>query len=210
MKKKIKILGLGGTITMIPDPSTGVLKPAKNVKEISNLIPFLGKIGDITFQEIENIDSTNINPNHWTKLAKKVAEIYQDCDGIIITHGTDTMAYTASALSLALGRGLKISVVFTGSQLPLVACGTDARFNLESAVKTIIQASNENIAEVMIVFSDRVLRANRTIKTSEAKFPAFDSPAFPHLAEITAHWNIIYSPGSESAEKKRFKTQAVF
>ena len=170
---------------MIPDRE-GVLKPARNVKEILKIVPSLKKMADVSFHVLENRDSTNINPSHWTKLALCVAGIHDKVDAIIVTHGTDTMAYTAGALALQLGRGLKIPIVFTGSQLPLIAHGTDAKFNLENSMKTVLKACDEDIAEVMIVFSDRVLRASRAIKTSEAKFPAFDSPAFPHLARIDA------------------------
>ncbi len=187
MKSKLKvlILGYGGTIAMVPD-THGVLKPAKRIEEILAIVPSLQEMADVTFFELENRDSTNINPSHWTKLAMKISETTESYDGIIVTHGTDTMSYTAGAVSLALGRDLQIPIVFTGSQLPLVADGTDARFNLENSMKTILEAQATGIAEVMIVFSDRVLRASRAIKTSEAKFPAFDSPAFPHLATITA------------------------
>ncbi len=184
-KLKVLILGYGGAIAMVPDPR-GVLKPAKSIEEILAVVPSLREMAEVTFLELENRDSTNINPSHWTKLAMKIAEVHDGYDGIIVTHGTDTMAYTAGAVSLALGRTLQIPIVFTGSQLPLIAHGTDARFNLENAMKTVIEAKQSRIAETMIVFSDRVLRANRSIKTSEAKFPAFDSPAFPHLATITA------------------------
>jgi len=184
-KRKIVILGFGGTIAMVPDPS-GVLKPAKSVEEILTIVPSLKEMADVSFKELECRDSTNINPSHWTKLALKIQEIHDQADAIIVTHGTDTMAYTAGGVALALGRGLKIPIIFTGSQLPLVAYGTDARFNLENSMKAALQACEEKIAEVMIVFSDSVLRAVRAIKISEAKFPAFDSPAFPHLARIDA------------------------
>lgn len=182
---KILILGYGGTIAMVPD-AHGVLKPAKRIEEILDIVPSIREMAEVDFVELENRDSTNINPSHWTKLALKIAEIGKDYDGVIVTHGTDTMAYTAGAVSLAFGRNLQLPICFTGSQLPLVTHGTDARFNLENAMKTILEANRRGIAEVMIVFSDRVLRANRAIKTSEAKFHAFDSPAFPHLAAITA------------------------
>ncbi len=170
---------------MVPDKA-GVLKPAKTVEEIINIVPSLKEMADVDFIELENRDSTNINPTHWAKLTIKIAELHDKYDGVIVTHGTDTMAYTAGAVAIALGKGLKIPIVFTGSQLPLVVHGTDARFNLENSMKTVIRASEEKISEVMIVFSDRVLRAARAIKTSEANFPAFDSPAYPHLAAITA------------------------
>lgn len=170
---------------MVPD-SEGILKPAKSIEEILNIVPSIKEMAEVVFEEIENRDSTNINPVHWVKLAEKIANEHNRYDGILVTHGTDTMAYTASAISFALGRGLKIPVVFTGAQLPLVSFGTDARFNLENAVKTILKGAEDKVAEVMIVFSDRVLRANRTIKTSESRFPAFDSPAYSPLATITA------------------------
>jgi L-asparaginase len=201
MNKRIVILGFGGTIAMVPD-SNGVLKPAKSVEEIIAIVPSLKEMADVTFMELENRDSTNINPSHWTKLALKIAELHDTCEGIIVTHGTDTMAYTASAVALTLGRGLKIPVVFTGSQLPLVTYGTDARFNLENSMKTVLKASEEQISEVMVVFSDRVLRGARSIKTSEANFPAFDSPAFPHLATITAigvNFNLVITNKKEEA-----------
>ncbi|MBI4599582.1 asparaginase [Candidatus Uhrbacteria bacterium] len=184
-KRKVAILGFGGTIAMVPD-SSGILKPAKSVEEIIAIVPSLKEMADVSFQELERRDSTNINPSHWTKLALKISEIQNTVDAIIVTHGTDTMAYTAGGVALALGRTLKIPVAFTGSQLPLIAYGTDARFNLENSMKTVLQACDSGIAEVMIVFSDCALRGCRAIKTSEAKFPAFDSPAFPHLARIDA------------------------
>jgi len=198
--RKVLILGFGGTIAMIPD-SFGVLKPAKSVEEILTIVPTIKEMADVSFHELENLDSTNINPSHWTKLAIYIEKIHDKFNAIIITHGTDTMTYTASALALALGRGLKIPIVFTGSQLPLVAYGTDAKFNLENSMKTVLKACDEEIAEVMVVFSDRVLRASRSIKISEAKFPAFDSPAFPHLASIDAV-GIHFIPNALKVDKE--------
>lgn len=184
-KRKVLILGFGGTIAMVPD-AANVLRPAKSVEEIIRIVPALSDMADVSFLELENRDSTNINPGHWTKLAFEIAEVHRTYDGVIVTHGTDTMAYTAGAISLVLGRALKIPIVFTGSQLPLVAYGSDARFNLEWAMRTIHTAWEEKIAEVMIVFSDLVLRASRTVKVSESHFRAFDSPAFPPLSRISA------------------------
>ena len=200
-KKRIIILGFGGTIAMVPD-ANGILKPAKNIDEIISIVPTLRENADIQFEQIENLDSTNINPSHWKKLILKIADVCGDYEGIIITHGTDTMAYTASAVSLGLGRGLKIPIVFTGSQLPLVSFGTDARFNLENSMKTLLKAIDGSINEVMIVFSDRVLRASRAIKTSESKFAAFDSPAFPDLAYVNAV-GVSFNPNAFTIEKGR-------
>jgi len=185
MKKKILILGFGGTIAMVPD-ANGVLCPAKSIEEILSIVPSLGEMADVTVKQLVSLDSTNIDPHHWVVLIDAIAKDHDNFDGIIVTHGTDTMAYTACAVSFAFGRGLKKSIVFTGSQLPLLEYGTDAKFNLENSLKVVVEAINQNIAEVMIVFSDCILRGNRTIKISESKFSAFNSPAFPHLGSITA------------------------
>ncbi len=170
---------------MVPD-SSGVLCPAKSIEEMLAIVPTLGEVADLTVKQIVNLDSTNLNPHHWVTLIDAISSEIESYDGILVTHGTDTMAYTSCAVSLAFGRGLKKPIVFTGSQLPLVGYGTDARFNLENALKVVVEASNENIAEVMIVFGDRILRGNRSIKTSESKFNAFDTPAIPNLGIITA------------------------
>ena len=107
-------------------------------------------------------------------------------DGFLITHGTNTMAYTASALALAFGAGLQKPIVVTGSQLPLTVFGNDARFNFENSVKVLSQACEEQIAEVMIVFDDLVLRGGRAVKVSESAFRAFQSPALSAIGEITS------------------------
>lgn len=211
MKKKVAILGFGGTIAMVPNEK-GALIPAKSVKDLITFAHKLEELVEVTLTQLENRDSTNINHTHWAELANKIAEIHNEYDGIIVTHGTDTMAYTAGAVALALGKDLQIPVVFTGSQLPIVDPGTDARFNLENSMKTVLQACDEKIAEVMIVFSDRVLRAVRTIKTSEARFDAFDSPALPYLAQITAT-GVAFGPLAfrvNQDKSKELKAQAEF
>ena len=158
--KNILIIGFGGTIAMTPDSTRGgVLRPAKTIDEILTLVPTLRGHANITLKQILNIDSTNVNPSHWAMLAIAIADSISGYDAIIVTHGTDTMAYTATAISFAIGSNPPIPIIFTGSQLPLVEFGTDARFNLENAVKTAIHASEMGVNEVMIVFNDRVLRA---------------------------------------------------
>ena len=192
MKKKVLILGFGGTIAMVPDKN-GVLRPAKSIEEILAIVPTLREMADVTVKQIINLDSTNLNHHHWVTLIDAIIADYDKYDGILVTHGTDTMSYTACAVSFAFGRGLKKPIVFTGSQLPLIEYGTDARFNLENALRVLVEASIKNIAEVMIVFSDKILRGNRSIKTSESKFTAFDSPAIPNIGIITAT-GVSFSP----------------
>src|SRR5579871_3600275 len=98
--KKIAILGFGGTIGMVPSPNG--LVPAKSIEELLTYVPELKHLADIELTQLENRDSTNINPDHWSLLAKKLWSLEKEVDGIIVTHGTDTMSYTASAISLAL------------------------------------------------------------------------------------------------------------
>lgn len=192
MKKKILIVGYGGTIVMVIDPIRKAIVPAKNIQEILKLIPSVGDIAHVSFEILENKDSTDVGPSDWSRLAMFIYDNHDKYDGFVITHGTNTMAYTASALTLALGKGLKKPVIVTGSQLPLSVYGNDARFNFENAVKTAVVASEQNIAEVMIVFNDLILRGCRSVKVSESKFRAFESPAFPEIGTITStgiHFN---------------------
>ncbi len=173
---------------MVPDPTTGTLEPAKSVNDILKLVPALGDQADVELVQLENLDSSELNQSHWTKFATAIATAVasKKYSGIIVLHGTDTMAYSATAVAFVLGKELWIPVVFTGSQLPLVNFGTDARFNLENSMKVVLQAQEQGVAEVMIVFDKLVLRATRSIKVSEAAFNAFNSPAFEPLATITA------------------------
>ncbi len=184
----VLILGGGGTVAMIPDPQTGTLIPAKTIEDITALVPSLAEHAVLELRQLENLDSTELNQSHWTRFGMEIAKAIETgkYDGIIFTHGTDTMAYTATAVALILGRRVTIPVIFTGSQLPLVSFGTDARFNLENAMRTIIRARQRGVAEVMIVFNKFALRACRSVKVSEADFIAFGSPAFLPLAEISA------------------------
>lgn len=204
-QRRIIILGMGGTITMGRDPS-GVLKPMGRLEDILFSIPWVKRPmvenpleEQVAFRELKNLDSTNITPSHWAKLAFEIAEIHGQYDGVIVTHGTDTMPYTAGAVALVLGRQLQIPVVFTGAQLPLWAPGTDARTNLDRALETIHTACDQDICEVMIVFGNRVLRACRAIKVSEADFQAFDSPAVLPLGRITAR-GVEFAPHARKVQ----------
>lgn len=186
MNKKIALIGFGGTIAMVPN-AEGALAPATSADELVEHAPGIKKMGaDLEVINLLNKDSTNLNPDDWRLLINKLAKLRAEYDGVIVTHGTDTMAYTATATAFAFGRSLPMPIIFTGSQLPMVDPGTDARVNLERSMKVLLEVSNENINETIIVFSDKVMRAARTIKTSEARFDAFDSPAFAPLAVITA------------------------
>ena len=169
-KKKILIIGYGGTIVMVVDETRKAVVPAKNLDEILAKLPTINDVADIDMDFLSNEDSTNVGPNDWTRIAIYIRDKHDQYDAFVITHGTNTLAYTASALTLALGTGLKKPIVLTGSQLPLSVYGNDARFNFENAIKTAAEASKRDINEVMIVFSDTILRGCRSVKSVNYRF----------------------------------------
>lgn len=171
---------------MVVNEERKAVEPAKNLDEILNMLPRMDELADIEMDILENKDSANITPDDRTRLAMYIYKKHDDYDAFVITHGTNTMANTASALSLAFGDWLQKPVIITWSQLPLSVYGNDARFNFENAIKTAVEAAEENIAEVMITFNHVVLRWSRSMKVSESAFDAFASPAFPVLWDITA------------------------
>jgi L-asparaginase len=190
-KKEISILIIytGGTIGMVHDPETGSLVPI-DFRHITDHVPELRKFGydlhSVSFNPVK--DSSNIDPDVWIKMAEIIENSYNDFDGFVVLHGTDTMAYTASALSFML-ENLAKPVILTGSQLPIGLLRTDGRENLITAID--IAASTENgvpsVPEVCIYFDNKLTRGNRTTKMSAEHFDAFYSPNYPPLAEVGLH-----------------------
>src|SRR3989338_605274 len=178
-KPKICLLFCGGTIGMVRNRSTGVLEPAQDASEILRLFPELQKIIQFDFKVLVNIDSSNMSPDIWTQIARKIHELYDLYDGFVIAHGTDTMAYTASAISFAL-QNLNKPIVLTGSLVPLNEIGSDGRNNLIYACLT----ATLDIAEVCIVLSNHIIRGNRAKKFHESFSALFHSPNFPVLGEL--------------------------
>lgn len=174
---------------MVHDPNTGSLVPI-DFRHISDHVPELRKFGydlhSISFDPVK--DSSNIDPGVWIKIAEIIEESYDDFDGFVILHGTDTMAYTASALSFML-ENLAKPVILTGSQLPIGLLRTDGRENLITAIE--IAAAMENglpaVPEVCIFFDNKLTRGNRTTKMSAEHFDAFYSPNYHPLAEVGLH-----------------------
>ena len=193
IKPKILILYTGGTIGMITDPSTGSLKPF-DFNHITKEIPELAKIkcslAAVSFKQ--PIDSSNMNFSAWKKMGDFIWKNYHKYDGFVVLHGSDTMAYSASALSFMF-RNLSKPIVFTGSQLPIGTIRTDGKENLITAIE--IAAAKKNkvpiIREVVIYFEYQLYRANRTTKVSSEDFEAFKSFNYPTLAE--AGINIKYN-----------------
>lgn len=164
---------------MIRNHQTGALQPATNAAEIIRDFPEIQKHIHLDFKMIVNIDSSNMNPSHWTEIATKIYQLYDQYDGFVIAQGTDTMAYTASALSYAL-QNLSKPIVFTGSLIPLNELASDGRNNLIYACLT----SALDIAEVCIVFANKIIRGNRAKKHHESFIEVFHSPNFPYLGEL--------------------------
>jgi L-asparaginase len=202
MGKSISVLIIytGGTIGMVNDPVTGTLVPI-DFGHISEQVPELRRFGfnleSLTFDPV--IDSSDVSPETWIKIADAISDNYDHFDGFVVLHGTDTMAYSASALSFMLA-GLEKPVIFTGAQLPIGVLRTDGKENLITAIE--IAAASENglplVPEVCIYFENKLLRGNRTIKFSAEHFNAFSSPNLPPLAEaglqIRYNRNLIRYP----------------
>ena len=187
MKKRTSILLIytGGTIGMMQDARSGELKPF-NFKALTKQIPELSKF-DIDLSSISfeiPLDSSNMHPRVWIKLATIIKDNYLNYDGFVILHGSDTMSYTASALSFML-ENLDKPVILTGSQLPIGIIRTDGKENLITAIE-IASAQLKNkpiVSEVCIYFEYQLYRGNRTFKYNSAHFDAFKSPNYPELAK---------------------------
>ncbi|MBO7074370.1 MAG: type I asparaginase [Bacteroidales bacterium] len=185
-KPSILVLYTGGTIGMMKDPRTGSLVPFDfgNIYEHMPILRNLDYV--IDFYSFENlIDSSNMTPEFWIELAEKIEENYEKYDGFVVLHGSDTMAYSASALSFML-ENLAKPVVFTGSQLPMGMVRSDGRENFVTSIE--IAASKINgepcVPEVCIFFENQLLRGNRATKFNAENFNAFSSGNYPPLAEV--------------------------
>lgn len=188
-RPSLLLLYCGGTIGMRQDAVTSALSPQLSAKDLLKTDAHLRNEFSIRTKTITNIDSTNMQPHHWETIASTIAEHYADFDGFVVAHGTDTMSYTASALSFAL-QNLGKPVVFTGAQVPPEILGSDALGNLIHAC----QVATMDFAEVVIVFGNNILRGNRSTKVSESDRNAFISPVFPDLGTIRLQPELTY-PG---------------
>jgi L-asparaginase len=188
-RTSLLVIYTGGTIGMVQDQDSGTLIPFR-FENILEEIPELKNSGFnlASFALDPPVDSSNVKPSLWVKLAEIISERYNEYDGFIILHGTDTMAYSASALSFMLDN-LGKPVIFTGSQLPIGSFRTDSKENLVAAVE-IAAAKKDGlpvVPEVGIYFENRLYRGNRTTKNSTVHFRAFVSGNYPALAETGVH-----------------------
>jgi len=191
-KAKILLIYTGGTIGMMKDFETGALK-AFNFSKLISKIPELKQldceIETISFEK--PLDSSNMTSIHWISIANSIQNNYDAFDGFVVLHGSDTMSYTASALSFML-ENLSKPVIITGSQLPIGDLRTDAKENLITAIQIAsLQSKNKSIiSEVGLYFEYKLYRGNRTTKINAEHFNAFASPNYPELAESGVHLKI--------------------
>ncbi len=176
--KKILMLATGGTIAC--KRTENGLKPVMSSDELLKYVPEVKDVCIAETKQLFNVDSTDIRPHHWLSMAQAVRENYDEYDGFVITHGTDTMAYTAAALSYLLLSTPK-PVVITGAQKPVDMENTDARVNLYDS---FVYASDENASGVHIVFDGQVILGTRAKKTRSKSYNAFSSINYPAVAHV--------------------------
>ena len=205
-KAKILLIYTGGTIGMMKDFETGALK-AFNFSKLISKIPELKQLEcDIETISFEKpLDSSNMTSIHWISIANSIQNNYDSFDGFVVLHGSDTMSYTASALSFML-ENLSKPVIITGSQLPIGDLRTDAKENLITAIQIAsLQSKNKSvISEVGLYFEYKLYRGNRTTKINAEHFNAFASPNYPELAESGVHLK-INTPFLLPKSNKKFK-----
>ena len=181
VNKKVIIIHTGGTIGMVQGKD-GVLRPLQDPETLLRSLPELADIAQLELRVPFNLDSSNIQPSHWLQLAAIVRAEQDNCDGFVILHGTDTIAYTAAALSFLLA-DVMLPIILTGAQRPLRMLRTDARTNIIDAV----ELATRNIPETALLFNNTLWRGNRAQKISNDRYSAFHSPNYPPLAQLGLH-----------------------
>ena len=197
--KNILMIGTGGTIAseMTPEGLTPELTPT----QLLRYVPAISELCRVDCLSLFSLDSTNITPYHWLRTAAAIRDNYAAYDGFVISHGTDTMAYTAAALSY-LVQGADKPIMLTGAQKPINYDSTDSKLNLTDA---FVCAASGQLAGVNIVFSGRVILGTRARKTCSKSFAAFSSINYPDLATLQDHRLLCYIPGERTGEPRFFE-----
>lgn len=198
MRKRILMIGTGGTIAS--KQTENGLKPGLSSEDILSYIPQVEQVCEVRTMQVCNIDSTNVTPEHWTILSKTIEEQYDKYDGFVICHGTDTLAYTASALSYMIQHSRK-PIVITGAQKPINMDVTDAKTNL---LDSFIYAADDESQDVNIVFDGKVIVGTRAKKVRAKSYNAFESINFPYVAVIQDGKIIRYIPTVPHKSRVRF------
>jgi len=204
-KPKILVLFCGGTLVMEENKKGALATPnkSKSIQNLLNIEPNIKKIAKLEVEYVDNIDSTNMEPAHWDKMVDVISKNYDKYDGFVITHGTDTMAYTSSALSFAL-QNLGKPVVLTGAQIPGGKIETDARRNFVNAVRV----ATMDVAGVFLVFDEEIIRGSRASKVSESKLDAFETINQELLGEIRV--DVRFHHDHLKRHKKKLKAMSGF
>lgn len=206
MKRKVLLIYTGGTIGMEKDYETGSLR-AFDFGNIFEKMPEMKLMECEVFVHpfAKPLDSSDMGPSEWKIIANYIHANYNQYDGFLILHGTDTMSYTASALSFML-KGLTKPVIMTGSQLPIGDLRTDAKENLLTSLyyASLYEENEAVIQEVAIYFEYKLLRGNRTLKYSAEYFDAYASPNYPILGQSGVHLNIVKDNLLRAEEKVEF------
>ncbi len=197
MKKKILLIATGGTIAS--QTTENGLTPEISAENMLRFVPEISSFCEANAMQIYNIDSTNVTPNHWLMIAQTIRDNYDNYDGFVICHGTDTMSFSAAMLSYLVQHSPK-PIVFTGSQKPIDKEDTDGRINLRDS---FLYASSANASDVVIVFQGNVIAGTRAKKIRTKSFNAFESVDFPNLAVIR-DGRIIQYITTEKQEKPLF------
>ena len=214
MKKipNILLIYTGGTIGMIKDSETGALENF-NFNDLLESIPELNLLDcNISSKSFSNpIDSSNMKPSNWIEIGTIIEDNYKNYDGFVILHGSDTMSYTASALSFML-ENLAKPVIFTGSQLPIGDLRTDAKENLITSIQiaSLVENNQPVVQEVGLYFEYKLYRANRTTKINAEHFEAFDSPNYPPLIISGVNLSINYQSLLTAKKNKKLVVHKIF
>lgn len=194
MKKKLLLLATGGTIASLQGDHG--LAPGMTPEELIRFVDEVPPLYQLDTKRLMNMDSTNMQPESWITIAEAIRDHYADYDGFIITHGTDTMAYTSSALSYMLQHGSK-PIVLTGSQVPMSLEPTDAKRNLQAAIRFAC----EDVNGVFIVFHGRVIQGTRAVKVKTKSYDAFESINHPYIGYVDGE-AITYPLGKPENENQ--------
>lgn len=176
--KNILLITTGGTIASL-ESDVGLV-PAMASEQLLSHVPEVKNICKVSTVQLYNLDSTNMKPEYWLNIAKYISDVYDDFDGFVITHGTDTMAYAAATLYYLIQNSNK-PIVLTGAQIPIEKRDTDARENLSDA---FVYASDDNACGVHIVFDGKIIAATRARKTHSKSFNAFSSIDYPDIGFV--------------------------
>ncbi|MDD5623301.1 MAG: asparaginase [Candidatus Peribacteraceae bacterium] len=178
-RSRIALLYVGGSIGMKMNRKTGRIEPIESLNEIHRFLPELQREVALKFFSLNNVGSSEVTPQDWKEIAETIERLYDDFDGFVVVHGTNTMSYTAAALSFAL-QGLSKPVILTGALLPINDIAGDGRMNFVYAIR----AAQLDIAEVCVALGPRVLRGCRAKKVDQSLFETFDTTRISPLAEF--------------------------